>query len=191
MRGWQIAIALASIPLGLYLGARFLLPPVGRVEVVGNSRLTLEEVQGKVAPYLRGRNLLTVPTKEIVKALGEHPLVEGCEVWKKFPDSLLIVIRERPDLGGLETSGVPPEVYPQALALAEALRGLGVREVRYHRGFFTLVTHKGTKIRLRASEAQEGAVAIGRVLEALGERVPREMYFAGPNKVAVALGGAE
>lgn len=191
MRGWVIAILMGLIPSGLYMGARLLLPPIRHVEVVGNSRLSLEEIRGRITPYLRGRNLLTVPAGEIAKVLGNHPLVDGCEVWKRFPDSLLIVIKERPDLRGLETYWIPPEVRSQALTLAGAFQDLTVKGIEYRRGFFTLETAQGTRIHLKATEATQGAMAIRRVLEALGGKVPKEMYFAGPNKVAVNLGGTE
>lgn len=187
MRGLVIVAVLASIPIALYLGARLLLPPVGRVEVVGNSRVSLEEIMGILEPYLRGRNLLTVPTEGIVRALTDHPMIEECEVWKKFPGSLLIVIEERPDLG--ELGGIPEEVLPQAHLLVEGLGDLGVKEVRYQRGFFTLVTAGGTRVRMRASEVDQGVGAVRRVLALLGDRVPTEVSFAGPNKVAVKLGG--
>lgn len=115
--------------IGLYRSSIF---EIAKVEVVGNGRLSVEEVLA-LAQIPDGATLLRYPAQEAKKRLESSPWIAEASLARDFPDTLRIRVTERTtfailDLGGtklwmLDETGIAiAEQTPDATSTAVVIR---------------------------------------------------------------------
>jgi len=85
---------LAVAGLGLFLWARSSeVFAVDKVVASGVTRVSSEELR-QVLSWIKGKNLLCLSTREVAQAVEAVPYVRAVAVWRRFPDTLEVHIRE-------------------------------------------------------------------------------------------------
>jgi len=92
--------------------------------IVRGTRLTdRTQVQETLQDLVVGRNLWLVNAQTAVRALRSFPTVAGVAVQRRWPDGLLVLIREREPVAVVEAEGERWLVDPESMVLAPARQG--------------------------------------------------------------------
>lgn len=77
---------------------------VRSIEVQGNNALRTAEII-ETSGVVCGTNIFKVDTRKVVNLLQVMPLVERVEVWRRFPDTIVINVQERTPIAVLAAQG--------------------------------------------------------------------------------------
>jgi len=154
------------------------LPPVQKIEVQGNRVISFNELENTLLPVLSGKNLFEINLKKLGKILLKNPKIEGCEIWKLYPYTLRLRIKEK-DL---------TELSLHDEEIQRLIKEMAPLSFKKEGDFYTFLTQEGIWLRLKESHLQEGLKVLKLVRKFLDGRKPDYLVYVEPDKVIVGFG---
>ncbi len=109
---FKLTLVIVAIPLVAYAGWRFYdflyttpLLGIDDIVVLGNERVSKEDIIN-MAGISRGENLFVVDTKDIIARVMKEPWIDGTEVRKRIPNTIIIEVSERRPLAIVNAGGL-------------------------------------------------------------------------------------